>query len=101
VHCGVCRAGKLLQQTLNRLVFPAIPLEVDGRVGPRTLERVRSFLRSGKKRNSPILQIAQGLLLERTEFYETLVRKNPETYGVFLAGWLKRLEILRHAASSR
>ncbi len=98
VHCGVCREGKLLQQTLNRLDSSGRPLETDGLVGPRTLERVRSFAESGENRNSRILQVTQGLLLERMEFYGTLARKNPEIYGVFLVGWLKRLERLHHAA---
>jgi len=91
VHCGVIPGGKLLQRSLNRLFSSENPLKVDGLVGCLTLERALLFARY-----SPSWERlgVQELLLERMRFYGRLARKNPQTYRMFLGGWLQRLEIL-------
>ncbi len=91
VHCGVDRAGKLLQESLNRLYPEEEPLKTDGLVGPRTLERVFLLRSSGAFWHRLGVQ---ELLLERMRFYGILARKSPEIYRVFLGGWLRRLEVL-------
>ncbi len=96
VHCGVHQGGRLLQRSLNRLGLGE-PLKVDGLVGPRTLERVLLLQCSG---NFWDRLGVQGLLLERMEFYGSLARKNPKQYGLFLGGWLRRLELLGEAAEA-
>lgn len=80
VNCGVKTAGKILQRACNRAVNPK--LEVDGAIGPKTLEVVNN-LEPG--------MLSSLYLAERKEYYEDIVARN-KSQGIFLKGWLGRLD---------
>lgn len=88
VNSGGYRAIKLLQRALNGAQLPVIvvPLEVDGRMGPKTRREAEAFVHSlgGKAVNNLVVW-------ERTQFYKAIVASNP-SQNVFLKGWLRRAQ---------
>lgn len=80
VNCGVGRAKRLLQA--------AAGTHVDGDWGPKTQSALDA---------ADPLWLTDALLWERENHYRKLVGKRPDL-GVFLRGWLWRLEELRWAA---
>ena len=81
VNTGVTQAAKFLQRS--------VCAEPDGRIGPKTLEALRSLL----TREAP-LAVAERLLLRREPFYRRLVQVDPSQKR-FLQGWLNRVEKLK------
>ena len=80
VNLGSITAHKLLQQALNN--FPGYPLEVDGVLGPKTIERANSIDRHR-------LRVA---LKDRCRMrYMELIQRNPNLEKYRL-GWLRRSE---------
>lgn len=77
VNMGVGRAVRLLQQ--------AVGAEPDGRFGPGTLQCV-----AGCESGKALVDYCQA----REDFYRQLVERKPDM-GVFLKGWLNRLNALR------
>ncbi len=81
VNTGVTQAARFLQRSVGA--------EPDGRIGPKTLEALRSLL----TRETP-LAVAERLLLRREPFYRRLVQVDPSQKR-FLQGWLNRVEKLK------
>jgi lysozyme family protein len=80
VNMGVVRATRFLQQAVGVLV--------DGVFGPITLEATR---------NADLSSLESSYCDARAQFYQTLVTRRPKLQK-FLAGWLNRLDALRHQA---
>ena len=90
VNHGVGGAGKLLQKTLNNYAQKAgldVRVDVDGAVGPKTLAALCQCL--DLKGNVSL--ICEIYCNEREKYYKAIVESNP-SQGVFLCGWLNRLE---------
>jgi lysozyme family protein len=81
VNTGVTQAARFLQR--------AVGADPDGRIGPKTLEALRSLL----TRETPLAG-AERLLLRREPFYRRLVQVDPSQKR-FLQGWLNRVEKLK------
>jgi lysozyme family protein len=81
VNTGVTQAARFLQRSVGA--------EPDGRIGPKTLEALRSLL----TRETP-LAVAERLLLRREPFYRRLAAVDPSQKR-FLQGWLNRVEKLK------
>lgn len=79
VNMGVRSAVRLLQDGLNTL---GAFLEVDGRLGPKTLATVNAV--------SPD-HMLDVLCYESIAYYKAIVARRPESVR-FLKGWLKRAE---------
>jgi lysozyme family protein len=84
VNTGVTQAARFLQRSVGA--------DPDGRIGPKTLEALRSLL----TRETP-LAVAERLLLRREPFYRRLVQVDPSQKR-FLQGWLNRVEKLKTAS---
>jgi len=87
VNCGVSRAARLLQRALCNL---GAALAVDGVIGPRTLAALEEYNTDA---------VVEAYLAVREAYYRGLVERNPRQ-GVFLNGWLNRLERVRKGATS-
>ena len=90
VNHGVGGAAKLLQRTINNYAAKAgldVCVDVDGAVGPKTLAALCQCL--DLKGNVPL--ICEIYCNEREKYYKSIVENNP-SQGVFLRGWLNRLE---------
>ena len=90
VNHGVGGAGKLLQKTINNYALKAsldARVDVDGAVGPKTLAALCQCLDVAG--NVPL--ICEIYCNEREKYYKSIVENNP-SQGVFLRGWLNRLE---------
>ena len=90
VNHGVGGAAKLLQRTVNNYAAKAglnVRVEVDGAVGPKTLSALCQCL--DLKGNVSL--ICEIYCNEREKYYRSIVENNP-SQGVFLRGWLNRLE---------
>lgn len=90
VNHGVGGAAKLLQRTINNYAAKAgldARVEVDGAVGPKTLSALCQCL--DLKGNVSL--ICEIYCNEREKYYKSIVENNP-SQGVFLRGWLNRLE---------
>lgn len=79
VNMGVRTAVRLCQDGLNTL---GAALEVDGRLGPKTLESINAVT------SNHMLDV---LAYEAADYYKAIVAKRPESRK-FLKGWLKRAE---------
>jgi lysozyme family protein len=77
VNTGLKQAAKFLQRSVGVLV--------DGVIGPATLAKIK---------NSDTKAVVGLYLIQRINFYDYLVEKNP-TQSVFLKGWLNRVDALR------
>ena len=86
VNTGVTQAARFLQRSVGA--------DPDGRIGPKTLEALRSLL----TRETP-LAVAERLLLKREPFYRRLVQVDPSQKR-FLQGWLNRVSSLKKALAS-
>ena len=75
VNSGISRSIKTLQKAAN--YFHQANIDEDGLIGPNTL-RWAERVSAGEFRQL------------RFQFYEELVEKNPEKYGRFRTGWLRR-----------
>ena len=80
VHNGVHTVGRMLQKSLNEL---GASIEVDGQVGPQTLEALHS---TGLKSPDALLNSLKSKQIRR---YKEIIEENP-SQKVFQAGWLKR-----------
>lgn len=90
VNHGVGGAAKLLQRTINNYAAKAgidARVDVDGAVGPKTLSALCQCL--DLKGNVPL--ICEIYCNQREAYYKAIVENNP-SQGVFLKGWLNRLE---------
>ena len=81
VNTGVTQAARFLQRSAGA--------EPDGRIGPKTMEALRSLL----TRETP-LAVAERLLRRREPLYRRLVQVDPSQKR-FLQGWLNRVEKLK------
>lgn len=79
VNHGVGQANKFLQRTVG--------VDADGIFGNRTMTAVRLAVSKGD-------DVVSGYIGQREIFYRTLVHNKPKM-GVFLKGWLNRIESLR------
>lgn len=68
----------ILQKVLNKL---GARLEIDAKIGPKTLEAIRRF---------PANVIHDCLKVARSGFYEQIIKANP-SQEIFRKGWVKRL----------
>ena len=82
VNCGVGGAAKQLQRALNNI---GKKVSIDGVIGPLSLAAVSEVQQD---------KLIACYIDVRVEFYHGLVAKNP-SQGVFLKGWLNRLEMMR------
>lgn len=78
INHGPKQAGFLLQRGLNRVCSPA--LEVDGIIGPQTLQLCETGGDS----------LVREILREREIFYRKIVARD-SSQEVFMKGWLNRL----------
>ncbi|WP_437877861.1 glycoside hydrolase family 108 protein [Sorangium sp. So ce513] len=83
VNLGTLRAVKLLQASLR--------VAVDGVLGPRTLGALEA-------QRAALPALVSDYLARRGRFYRELVARRP-SLGVFLDGWLNRLEDLEATAA--
>ncbi len=83
INHGISRAGKLLQQAINRT---GGTIAVDGIVGPKTI--------AAANQNG----VFHTLLWERLRFYRTIVGQREKSLK-FLPQWIRRLEHLYEEAA--
>lgn len=76
VNSGVSQAVKTMQRVLN---FKGD--DIDGKLGPMTLNAIN-------KAGTQLANIYSGA---RIDFYKSLVKSEPEKYGAYLVGWLRRV----------
>jgi lysozyme family protein len=72
--------GKAIMDAQRVLNAAGAGLNVDGGMGPLTLAAI----------NARGPAFAQDLTKFRNDFYKRLVEQNPEKYGQYLTGWLRR-----------
>ncbi len=84
VNVGTGRAAGLLQAAVNRL-GPAVPLAVDGIVGPRTRAALDAALAAPDGEDRLLAACAEA----QADHYRALVRARPAR-AKFLRGWLRR-----------
>ena len=77
VNSGGGRAAKTLQQVLG--------VTVDGALGPVTLAKLQ---------DQDSLSTANAFLALRSDFYNRIVANDP-TQQKFLAGWLRRISLVK------
>ena len=77
VNAGIGRAVKEAQAALNAMGYK---IAIDGGMGPATLAAI----------NKAGAGFANALTRRRIDFYKRLATENPEKYGKYLAGWIKR-----------
>jgi lysozyme family protein len=83
VNHGPTQAIRFVQQTV--LLRDLRPLEVDGKLGPKTAERVRELLVNiGEE------ELLRALVERRRQFYLDLITRKP-SQEVFRKGWMNRL----------
>lgn len=83
VQHGAGRAAKWLQRVVG-----AIP---DGRIGPRTLDAMRSTVAHGS-----LARVVHDFLDIREDFYGEIVANDP-SQAVFSRGWSRRMAAIRAA----
>lgn len=93
VNLGVATATRLLQRALNFLKQPGDLLTVDGKLGPRTLERCRKVMS-----DSHGARLYEILYILRGQRYLLLAQRRP-ALKKYLGGWLWRLNRLRYKQS--
>lgn len=84
VNAGPKQAHTLLQRALNRLLPPQERVNVDGKLGPVTVESINKVDEN---------QLLTTLASEQESFYKRLVQKHPSK-GSFLDGWINRAKKL-------
>lgn len=77
VNMGPAQAAKIAQRTLNAM---GESLRVDGEAGQMTWAAI----------NRNPLEFVNRFTAARKKFYEDLVKSNPQKYGQYLAGWIRR-----------
>lgn len=90
VNHGVGGAAKLLQRTINNYAAKAgidARVDVDGAVGAKTLAALCQCLDVAGN----VSLICEIYCNQREAYYKAIVDNNP-SQGVFLKGWLNRLE---------
>lgn len=80
VNTGSRQAWRIVQRACNTECEPGDELEVDGKVGPKTLGIVNAI---GQKK------LIDAIRKEQLAFYENLVERKP-SLAVFLNGWTNR-----------
>lgn len=80
VNSGVANAAKMLQRLINELTTKD-PLSVDGKIGPKTIQKVNSYNQQA--------HLADLYCIERREYYEEISKKGQN--AKFLDGWFKRI----------
>ena len=83
VNCGPDRAGQFLQESLNALT--RTDLNVDGKVGPKTLDCLRRYV--AKRGPNVIMECYKAL---RISFYIELATRRPKDRR-FIHGWVTRV----------
>lgn len=83
VNSGVGGAGKLLQRAVNDLSIRKIT--VDGIIGPDSLRAIGDL---------DLMTLTRQQMIVREAFFRGLVTRDPGQ-GVFLQGWLNRVNRLR------
>lgn len=82
VNAGRTRAVKVLQKAINTFAGGGVEkLKVDGKLGPKT---------RGAANALDGVELMAALREKHAAFYRALVKKDPEQYGGFLDGWLRR-----------
>ena len=81
VNTGSRQAWRIVQRACNTACEPGDELEVDGKVGPKTLAIVNAI--SQKE------VLLDAIRAEQLAFYEDLVERKPDL-AVFLDGWANR-----------
>jgi len=84
INMGPKQAIKLLQRTLNAAAYSDKVLQVDGVIGPATINLARNLSRNGFA--SSLMGALRGRVLG---FYQMLAQNNPKL-SVFLTGWSRR-----------
>lgn len=85
VNAGTGRSAKCLQEALN--FYPGEALKVDGRIGSKTMARLRSIAAEGD------CALAMRCVKARRGFYTRLVVNEPEL-ACFRKGWINRVNDL-------
>lgn len=85
-HSGNKQASKSLQRVLNEL---GEAVGVDGKIGDATLAAIRSVCDDGSPRF-----LARALCAAREAFLLELCDRDPEKYGPYRRGWLRRIDRL-------
>ena len=81
------KGGMLIQQAAQNI---GIPLSVDGKVGPDTVQSL----------NTVVPKLYLNALYEvRADYYESLARKNPDLQK-FVPGWMKRISKWQSSSGS-
>ena len=86
VNCGISGAGKQLQRALVNLGQRIV---IDGVIGPASLGAIVAV------QNADLIQAYCDV---RVDFYRGIVKAKP-SQGVFINGWLRRVETMRTEAS--
>jgi len=81
VNMGTGTAVMVLQESLNVL---GAKLEVDGAIGPQTLEAVNTY-----RHTDALLKVMQCL---QFDYYKKLIERKPKMKK-FMRGWLRRIEL--------
>lgn len=84
VNCGPGTAAKIAQTAVNMLSNGDV-LVVDGILGPHTFSTLNSLSKRYRLSLVVALNLVQGMR------YTTLLKREPERYGHFIKGWMKRL----------
>lgn len=90
VNCGLMRAVKFLQESLNalnRMGHLYADILVDGRLGNKTFAALKAFLRNGQ-----VSHLVVAMKILRGAHYMNRV-KRATGQEIFLRGWLNRLEM--------
>lgn len=97
VNMGITAGGKCLQQALNKLNrnqkdFP--DLEVDGKIGEKTVSAFRSYMSTKKMASRNQLTLTEWVLKWMNYFqmkvYDELSKEHPDQ-EVFIPGWTNRV----------
>ena len=89
VNTGPNKAGQLLQYAINDLNILNYKIEVDGVIGPATLDLLNIVVDE-----CGVTAVINTYLMYRMIFYNQLVRNNKEQIR-FLSGWLNRVTKLK------
>lgn len=79
VNMGPAQASKIAQRVLNAM---GERLTIDGEAGPLTWAAI----------NRSPAEFVNRFTAARIEFYKSLKKSNPEKYGQYLSGWIRRAQ---------
>lgn len=82
VNAGTGTAIKALQEVVG--------VKQDGKLGKRTIEAINSYIEDMGEET-----LAQSLLGQRQQYYDTLVFQDPNKYSPYRDGWSNRIEKLK------